>query len=86
MRNKITNILSIILAIVVFILLIKGFYFDTDMGFQKQILELNYSAFPMWFDVLITTFVLPLIVYAGLLDLFDRIVGEISFRRSLHTN
>ena len=82
MKKNFVNILSIVLSVVVFVFLIKSFYFDTNMGFETKILELNYSAFPMWVDVLITTIILPFIVYAVLYELFDRIAYKISYRKS----
>ena len=61
------NIIFITVSLIVFTLLIKIFYFDTNMGFNTEIVELNYSAFPMFIDVLITVIVVPFLVY-GILD------------------
>ena len=50
--------------LIVFALLIKLFYFDTKMGFNTEILELNYSAFPICVDVIVVIIMFPLLVYA----------------------
>ena len=57
------NIIFITVSLIVFTLLIKIFYFDTNMGFNMEIVELNYSALPMFIDVLIIVIVVPLFVY-----------------------
>lgn len=79
MKKYLFNGVSILIAVLVFVLSIKYFYFDTKMGFDTQILELNYSALPMCVDVAIYNIIMPLIVYAGFIDLLDRIDEEISY-------
>ena len=73
MTKKIFRGIFIALSIIIFIFLVKYFYFDTKMGFNTEILELIYSAFPMWFDVLISLVVMPLLAFATLDDLYDKI-------------
>lgn len=43
------------------------------MGFETKILELNYSAFPMFIDVIICLIFFPLIVY-GLVQQFGEFI------------
>lgn len=73
MTKKVFRGIFIALSIILFIFLVKYFYFDTNIGFNTEILELNYSAFPMWFDCLISVIVMPLLAFAILDDLYDRI-------------
>ena len=73
MTRKVFRGIFIVLSIILFIFLVKYFYFDTKMGFNTEILELNYSAFPMWFDCLISVVIMPLLVFAILDELYDRI-------------
>lgn len=73
MTKKVFRGIFIALSFVLFIFLVKYFYFDTKMGFNTEILELNYSAFPMWFDVLISVVIMPLLVFAILEEIYDRI-------------
>lgn len=73
MTKKIFRGIFIALSFILFIFLVKYFYFDTKMGFNTEILELNYSAFPMWFDVLISVVIMPLLVFAILEEIYDRI-------------
>lgn len=73
MTKKVFRCIFIILSIISFIFLVKYFYFDTKMGFNTEILELNYSAFPMWFDVLISVSIMPLLLFAILDDIYDKI-------------
>lgn len=47
MTKKIFRGILIALSFILFVFLVKYFYFDTKMGFNTEILELNYSAFPM---------------------------------------
>lgn len=73
MTKKIFRGIFIALSFILFIFLVKYFYFDTKMGFNTEILELNYSVFPMWFDVLISVVIMPLLVFAILDELYDRV-------------
>lgn len=73
MTKKVFRGIFIALSFILFIFLVKYFYFDTKMGFNTEILELNYSAFPMWFDVLISVVIMPLLVFAILEEIYDRI-------------
>lgn len=73
MTKKVFRGIFIVLSFVLFIFLVKYFYFDTKMGFNTEILELNYSAFPMWFDVLISVVIMPLLVFAISEEIYDRI-------------
>lgn len=63
-KHNITKIISILFSLIVVVLLIKLFFFDTKLGFNTEILELNYSAFPMCVDVIIIIIMIPLLVYA----------------------
>ena len=73
MTKKIFRVIFIVLSVILFIFLVKYFYFDTKMGFNTEMLELNYSAFPMWFDVLISVVIMHLLAFAILDDLYDKI-------------
>ena len=73
MTKKVFRGIFIALSFILFIFLVKYFYFDTKIGFNTEILELNYSAFPMWFDVLISVVIMPLLVFAILEEIYDRI-------------
>ena len=73
MTKKVFRGIFIALSFILFIFLVKYFYFDTKMGFNTEILELNYSAFPMWFDVLISVVIMPLLAFAILDELYDRV-------------
>lgn len=66
------NIIFITVSLIVFTLLIKIFYFDTNMGFNTEIVELNYSALPMFIDVLIIVIVVPLFVYGILNSIYEK--------------
>ncbi len=66
------NIIFITVSLIVFTLLIKIFYFDTNMGFNMEIVELNYSALPMFIDVLIIVIVVPLFVYGILNSIYEK--------------
>ena len=73
MTRKVFRGIFIVLSIILFIFLVKYFYFDTKMGFNTEILELNYSAFPMWFDILLSVIIMPLLSFAILDEIYDRI-------------
>ncbi len=73
MTKKVFRGIFIALSVVLFIFLVKYCYFDTKIGFNTDILELNYSAFPMWFDVLISVIVMPLLAFAILDEIYNRI-------------
>ncbi len=81
--SKSIKIIFIALSILVFTLLIKIFYFDTNMGFRTEILELNYSAFPKCVDAIIFVIFWPLIVYALLEQFLEFITTKISNFKSI---
>ena len=75
--NRFVKYLSMIVSFIIFVLIIKYFYFDTKIGFDTEIVELNYSAFPMFIDVIIFALVSPLLVYGITIELLDKIINVI---------
>lgn len=73
--NKFVKYLSMIVSFIIFVLIIKYFYFDTKIGFDTEIVELNYSAFPMFIDVIIFALVSPLLVYGITAELLDKVIN-----------
>lgn len=80
MKNRVINIISICAGIIILILLIKVFYFDTRMGFNIEILELNYSAFPMYVDVIICILFCPFLCY-GIVQEFLEWITDLLYVR-----
>lgn len=77
MKRKKYQKLFLILSLVVFIQLIKYFYFDTKIGFDTKILELNHSSLPICVDVIIGIIFMPIFIFFGLTDIYDRIENKI---------
>lgn len=73
--DRFVKYLSMIVSFIIFILIIKYFYFDTKIGFDTEIVELNYSAFPMFIDVIIFALVSPLLVYGITAELLDKVIN-----------
>lgn len=73
--NKFVKYFSMIMSFIIFVLIIKYFYFDTKIGFDTEIVELNYSAFPMFIDVIIFALVSPLLVYGITAELLDKVIN-----------
>ena len=73
--DRFVKYLSTIVSFIIFVLIIKYFYFDTKIGFDTEIVELNYSAFPMFIDVIIFALVSPLLVYEITIELLDKIIN-----------
>ena len=73
--DRFVKYLSMIVSFIIFVLIIKYFYFDTKIGFDTEIVELNYSAFPMFIDVIIFALVSPLLVYGITIELLDKIIN-----------
>lgn len=73
--NKFVKYLSMIVSFIIFVLIIKYFYFDTKIGFDTEIVELNYSTFPMFIDVIIFALVSPLLVYGITAELLDKVIN-----------
>ena len=73
--NRFVKYISMIVSFIIFVLIIKYFYFDTKIGFDTEIVELNYSAFPMFIDVIIFALVSPLLVYGITIELLDKIIN-----------
>ena len=73
--DRFVKYLSMIISFIIFVLIIKYFYFDTKIGFDTEIVELNYSAFPMFIDVIIFALVSPLLVYGITAELLDKVIN-----------
>lgn len=73
--DRFVKYLSMIVSFIIFVLIIKYFYFDTKIGFDTEIVELNYSAFPMFIDVIIFALVSPLLVYGITTELLDKVIN-----------
>ena len=73
--NRFVKYISMIVSFIIFVLIIKYFYFDTKIGFDTEIVELNYSAFPMFIDVIIFALVSPLLVYGITAELLDKVIN-----------
>ena len=73
--DRFVKYLSMIVSFIIFVLIIKYFYFDTKIGFDTEIVELNYSAFPMFIDVIIFALVSPLLVYGITIELLDKVIN-----------
>ena len=73
--NRFVKYLSMIVSFIIFVLIIKYFYFDTKIGFDTEKVELNYSAFPMFIDVIIFALVSPLLVYGITIELLDKVIN-----------
>ena len=73
--NRFVKYISMIVSFIIFVLIIKYFYFDTKIGFDTEIVELNYSAFPMFIDVIIFALVSPLLVYGKTAELLDKVIN-----------
>lgn len=73
--NRFVKYLSMIVSFIIFVLIIKYFYFDTKIGFDTEIVKLNYSAFPMFIDVIIFALVSPLLVYGITAELLDKVIN-----------
>ena len=73
MTKKLFRGIFVALSFILFIFLVKYFYFDTKIGFNTEILELNYSALPMGVDVFISVVLMPLLAFAILDDMHDKI-------------
>lgn len=73
--DRFVKYLSMIVSFIIFVLIIKYFYFDTKIGFDTEIVELNYSAFPMFIDVIIFALVSPLLVYGITAELLDKVIN-----------
>ena len=73
--DRFVKYLSTIVSFIIFVLIIKYFYFDTKIGFDTEIVELNYSAFPMFIDVIIFALVSPLLVYGITAELLDKVIN-----------
>lgn len=73
--DRFVKYLSMSVSFIIFVLIIKYFYFDTKIGFDTEIVELNYSAFPMFIDVIIFALVSPLLVYGITTELLDKVIN-----------
>ena len=85
--NRFVKYISMIVSFIIFVLIIKYFYFDTKIGFDTEKVELNYSAFPMFIDVIIFALVSPLLVYGKTAELLDKVINVMhSIKRKVKSN
>lgn len=74
LKDKIVKIIFFIVSILIFILLVKSFYFDTRIGFKTEILKLIYSEFPVFIDVLIVVIIFPILTFIIVYELISKVV------------
>jgi len=73
MTRKIFRGVFALLSFILFILIIKYFYFDTKIGFNTETIKLNHSTLPMWVDAIIFTTIMPLLLFATLDEIYNKI-------------
>jgi len=76
--NRFFKVFSIFISILVLILLVKFFYFDTDLGFKTEVLGYTMFSAPMFIEVLIGTPVISLLVYAITKEILDKLESFVS--------
>ena len=70
---SIKKVICITGAIVIFVLSIKSFYFDTNLGYTMEASPFSTTGCPLFIEAVVADVVLPFLVYGLLNDLCDNI-------------
>lgn len=70
---KIKKIISLLSAFILFALLIKYFYFDTNLGYNLEIPFFSFTGCPLFIEVFLLTLFLPFILYIIMEEILNKV-------------
>ena len=70
--------ISIFCAFILFVLLIKSFYFDTNLGYTLEASPFSATGCPLFIEALVSVVFLPFLVYAMIEELCDKVINRFS--------
>ncbi len=75
---SIKKAISIFGAFIFFVLLIKSFYFDTNLGYTLEASPFSTTGCPLFIEALASVVFLPFLVYTMIEELCDKVINRFS--------
>ena len=70
--------ISIFCAFILFVLLIKSFYFDTNLGYTLEASPFSATGCPLFIEALVSVVFLPFLVYAMIEESCNKVINRFS--------
>ena len=75
---SIKKTISILGAFIFLVFLIKGLYFDTNLGYTLEASPFSMTGCPLFIEALLSVVVLPFLVYAMIEESCDKVINRFS--------
>lgn len=75
---SIKKTISILGAFIFLVFLIKGLYFDTNLGYTLEASPFSMTGCPLFIEALLSVVVLPFLVYAVIEESCDKVINRFS--------
>ena len=75
---SIKKTISILGAFIFLVFLIKGLYFDTNLGYTLEASPFSMTGCPLFIEALLSVALLPFLVYAIIEESFDKVINRFS--------
>ena len=75
---SIKKTISILGAFIFLVFLIKGLYFDTNLGYTLEASPFSMTGCPLFIESLLSVAVLPFLVYATIEESCDKVINRFS--------
>ncbi len=75
---SIKKTISILGAFIFLVFLIKGLYFDTNLGYTLEASPFSMTGCPLFIESLLSVALLPFLVYAIIEESFDKVINRFS--------
>ena len=70
--------ISILGAFIFLVLLIKGLYFDTNLGYTLEASPFSMTGCPLFIEALLSVAILPFLVYAMIEESCNKVINRFS--------
>ena len=75
---SIKKAISILGAVIFLVFLIKGLYFDTNLGYTLEASPFSITGCPLFIESLLSVVLLPFLVYAMIEESCDKVINRFS--------
>ena len=81
---SIKKTISILGSFIFLVFLIKGLYFDTNLGYTLEASPFSMTGCPLFIESLLSVVLLPFLVYAVIEESCDKVINR--FRKKINAN
>lgn len=81
---SIKKTISILGAFIFLVFLIKGLYFDTNLGYTLEASPFSMTGCPLFIESLLSVALLPFLVYAVIEESCDKVINR--FNKKINAN